>query len=479
MNICWSITRSEHSKYLLACLIAFSFINLSFSSSATIRPETFDSVPASWSYESPHYTTLPSEDDWWKGFDDPVLTELISLGEQNSFDLSMAERRIKMAQLTLSQTLSGYYPTIGLSAGYNASRSSGALQRPVTSGNNSSFFDIGLNFSWEIDLFARIREQAKGDKAQYRASKAEYTAAMVSLCSNIAQAYINLRLAQARIDVARRQIAIQERSCAIAKARYETGLASKLDVAQSLTVLYTTQAGLPGLENNETSAINAIALLIGCYPEKISELLRRPHEQLNPFRLIRIGVPSDLIRRRPDILQAEYQLAAYAAQAGIAKKDFLPTLTLSGSIGTSAHNAQDLFSKNSLTYSIAPTLSWTVFEGMARSRRVAYAKEQMLSGIDNYNLIVMSAVIETEDALGAYETALQQISLIKKVCDESEEYFNLAFDRYKRGLSAFTDVMNALVNLLDNENSLIQTKASALSSLIKVYAAVAGSPEIK
>lgn len=435
-----------------------------------------DSIPVSWSYESSHYTTSPSDDNWWKGFEDPVLTSLIAMGEENSYNLAMVARRIEMARQTLAITQAGYSPTLGLSAGWDASRSSGALSTPTVPGHNSSFFNIGLNLSWEIDLFGRIREQAKGDKAQYNASKAEYTAAMISLSSNIAQAYVNLRLAQGRIEIARKQIETQEKITAIAKARYETGLSSKLDVAQAQTVLYTTQANLPGLISSETSAINAIALLVGVYPSKINSMLREPHRQLNPFRMVNIGVPSDLIRRRPDILQAEYELAGYAAQVGIAKKDFLPTLTLNGSIGTSALRLDDLFSKNSLTYSVAPTLSWTIFEGMARSHRVAYAKEQMLAGIDNYNQVVMNAVIETEDALDSYETSLHQIALEQKVCAEGDEAFNLAVDRYKRGLSPFNDVMNALTTVLNNQNDLIRTKANALSSLIKVYAAVAGSP---
>ncbi len=436
-----------------------------------------DSLPDTWSYESPHYSTLPSDDHWWEGFDDPVLTSLIARGEKNSFDLSMALRRIEMARQNWEMTRSAYYPTLGVSAGWTRDRSSGAIATPAAAAMTSSYFSLGLNFSWEIDVFGKVREQSKEGKAAYNASKEEYSAAMVSLCSNIATAYVNLRLAQARIDVAKRQITSQERICAITKARYETGLASKLDVAQSLTVLYSTQATLPGLENQQKSAINNLALLTGCYPDSIVSELLEPRDLPNPFRMIKIGVPSDLIRRRPDIRQVEYELAGYAAQVGIAKKDFLPTLALTGSIGTSAHKIDDLFSKNSFTYSVAPTLSWTIFEGMARNHKLAYAKQQMMAGIDNYNLSVMNAVIETEDALGGYETALKQISLIKKVCDESEESFNLAVDRYKRGLAPFTDVMNALITMLDNENSLIQTRASALSSLIKVYTAVAGSPE--
>lgn len=478
MNLLMRNTPGEAASSVKAVLAGITFLSLSLPLSAQNVPSgpAVDSIPAAWQYTSDHYTTLPSEDNWWAGFDDPVLTKLIEMGESNSFDLSAAAHRIEMARRTMEITRAGYSPTIGVSAGWNASRSSGALTTPTVPGNNTSFFNLGLNFSWEVDLFGRIREQSKADKAQYNATKAEYSAAMISLSSNIAQAYINLRLAQARIEVAKRQIQTQERISKITQARYETGLASKLDVTQALTVLYTTQANLPGLENSEGTALNSLALLIGVYPDQIADLVQQPHKELNPFRMVSIGVPSDLIRRRPDILEAEHELAAYAAQIGIAKKDFLPTLTLNGSIGTEAHEVKDLFSKHSFTYSVAPSLSWTVFEGLARNKRVAYAKEQMLAGIDNYNMTVMNAVIETENALGAYDTSLKQISLMKKVVTESQESFELAVDRYKRGLSAFTDVMNSLVTVLDNENSLLQTRANALTTLINVYAAVAGSP---
>lgn len=450
-----------------------------FNASAQSAPDTFspDSLPAAWSYESPLFTSLPSDDRWWTGFDDSILSSLIARGEDNSLDLSATLHRIEAARRNWQLASSAYFPTIGLSAGWTKNRSAGDLSIPAGRSMTTDYFSLGLSFSWEIDVFGRVREQAKLGKADFNATRAEYEAAMVSLAANIAKAYVNLRLAQECIEVAKRQIASQEKIKAITKARFETGLASKLDVAQSLTVLYSTQASLPALENEARSAINSLALLIGVTPAEIEPELKTPGSLPNPFRIVNIGVPADLLRRRPDIRRAEYELAGFAAQAGIAKKDFLPTLSLQGSIGTSAHNAKDLFTKESFTYSIAPSLSWTVFEGMARNRRAAMAKENMLAGIDSYNLAVLTAVTETETALSGYEANLRRIALVKKVCKESEESFTLAVDRYKRGLSAFTDVMNAQISMLDNETSLLQTRAAALNSLISVYAAVAGSPE--
>lgn len=435
-----------------------------------------DSVPLTWTYESKRTTTLPSDDQWWTTFNDPVLTSLIKRGEANSFDLSAALHRIEMARQNWELAKAAYYPTLGISAGWSKEQQSGMTSSPTGRAIGLDYFSLGLNFSWEIDVFGKVHEQSKESKADYNASKAEYSAAMISLCSNIATAYFNYRLAQGRVEVAKSQITSQERISKITEARYEAGLASKLDVAQALTVLYSTQASLPALQNMQTSALNSLALLVGCYPDEIRAELAPIEDLPNAFHTVNMGVPADLLRRRPDILEAEYELAAYAAAVGIAKKDFLPTLALTGSVGTSAHKIDDLFSKNSFTYSIAPQLSWTIFEGLARNRRVAAAKEQMLAGIDNYNLTVMNAVIETENALSAYDTSLKQISLYRKVLAESQESLTLAVDRYKRGLSSFTDVMNAQISLLDYENTLLETRASALTSLIKVYAAVAGNP---
>lgn len=462
------------ARFAVSILVAVLF-TLSASPADNVD-QLRDSIPAEWSYESDQIITSPSEDKWWEGFDDPVLKDLIKRGESYSLDLRQTLRRIEVARQNMLEAKAAYFPTLGLSGGWTKERSSGEIA-PGGTASEMHYFSLGVNFSWEIDLFGRVREQVKSGKASLNASKADYSAAMISLASNIATAYINLRLAQGRAELTRRQIESQEKIMAIAEARFETGLSSKLDVAQARTVLYSTRASLPEIENMERSAVRNLALLCGCYPETLSYLLEDNGQIPNAFRTINIGVPADLLRRRPDIAAAEYTLAGYAAQAGIAKKDFLPVLTLDGSVGTSARNPDDMFKSNSLTYSIAPTLSWTIFEGLARNRRVAAAKETLLAGIDNYNLTVLSAFIETEDALGQYETYLKEYTLLQNVCTQSEEAFTLAVDRYKRGLSAFYDVMNSQLSVLRYRNNLLETQASALVALIKVYAAVAGSPE--
>lgn len=469
MNLLW--------KTLIATAIATPAC-LSLSAQSDGNPQRFlrDSIPATWVYTSDHATTLPSDDSWWKTFNDPTLTTMIELGEKNAFSLSQASHRIEMARRNWEVARAAYYPTLAASVGWTRAQQSGATGPVVTSPGVGDYFSLGLNFSWEIDLFGRVAESMRVGKANYNASKAQYSAAMISLSSNVATAYFNYRLAQCRIEVAKAQIESQTKISKIAEARFEAGLASKLDVAQSLTVLYSTEASMPALKNMLTAALNNLALLVGCYPQDISDMLAEVKDLPSAFQTVSLGVPADLLRRRPDVVQAELELSVYAAQVGVAKKDFLPTLSLNGSIGTAAHKVNDLFSKNSLSYSVAPQLTWTLFEGFARNKRVAIAKEQMLAGIDNYNLTVMNAVMETENAVSGYDTSLRQISLYRKVVKESKEAFDLALDRYKKGLSGYVDVMNAQLNMLDYENTLLQTRGAALTSLIKVYAAVAGKP---
>lgn len=437
--------------------------------------ELYDSVPPAWEYVPQVTAVAPADDRWWSIFGDERLVALIRQAEENSLDLRMTLRRIEMARNAWKAAGAGRYPTISLAAGWTKERTSGDMTG-IGRTSDVSYFNLGLNFNWEIDVFGRVASQVKESKAAYNASRAEYDAAMISLSANIATAYTNLLLAQARIRLSEEQIKTQTKIHEIAVARHECGLASKLDVAQSLSVLYSTEAGLPQLRQQEEASLNSLAMLLGCYAYKIHYLVEQPGKLPNPFVMTDTGVPADLLRRRPDIMEAEYQVARYAAALGVAKKDFLPVLSLTGNIGTSAHNVKNLFSGDSFTWSVSPQLSWTVFEGMARKYRVSEVRQQVMSSIDNYNMTVMNAVIETNDALLAYRYALERIGLIQKVCGQSHESLELSLDRYKRGLAPFTDVMSSMISLLDNEDTLLQTKAAALSDAIRIYQCVAGNP---
>ena len=203
-------------------------------------------------------------------------------------------------------------------------------------------------------------------------------------------------------------------------------------------------------------------------------MLAKPRPLPPYMQIVSTGIPMDLLRRRPDVVEAECNLALYAAELGIAKKDFLPVLSLDASVGTSAHAIGDLFSHDSFTYSIAPTLSWTIFDGMTRKYNVATAKENMEIGIQNYNLTVLQAVTEADNAMYAYLRTLDEIEKTEAAVNASRESLDLSIDLYKRGLAAFTNVIDAQIDYLTYAGSLIESQGQALDNLVTLYEALGG-----
>lgn len=433
-----------------------------------------DSMPERWQFSPQCSQTLPSDDSWWKIFGDPVLDSLIERAVANNYNVASAVKRIEMAGKVVKEAASGYYPTLNATAGWTREQQSGAMESPAVSSVRSSGFSLGVDMNWEIDVFGRIREGVKAKQAAYNASKADYDAVMVSLCADVATSYMELRMCQEELRVAEAHIASQQHVVKITEARFEAELADMLDVSQARTVLYTTQSSVPSLKARIRTLENSLSILVGEYPGAMGELLTKDGNMPEYRQSVSAGVPSDLLRRRPDIMEAEMELAGYAAQIGIAKKDFLPTLTLSGSIGTSAHRADGLFGEHSLDYSVAPQLSWTIFDGMARNYRVAEARLQMESAIDQYNLTVMNAVGEVENAMANYAATLEAIELQKKAVEQSEKSTHLAFDLYKTGLTAFSNVVDGQMSWLTNQNTLVNLQGSALQQLVDIYKALGG-----
>lgn len=414
---------------------------------------------------------------WWKRFDDPVLDSLIEVGLQRNYNVRMATRRIQIARNSVASAKAAYMPDLSLSLGYDNERSSGLLYGSKGSASTLGYFSGTVNMNWEIDVFGKVGAQVKSQKAALEVSRADRAGVLVSLAAQIASTYIDLRVNQAEVEVANQHAESQLKALNIAKARFETGLASRLDVDQAKTVYYSTLSSLPTLENAIHQDINAIAVLLGETPENIRPLLSEPKALPGYIQLVSTGVPADLLRRRPDIIEAENEIAEYSAELGIAKKDYLPTLSLDGSVGIAAHRPGDLFKGAAFEYTIAPTLSWTIFDGFSRKYNVASARENLQNAVDNYNLTVLTAYQETDNALTAYFTDLKYIDDLDKLVASSRDYDTLSIDQYKNGLAPFINVADAQISYLSYENTLIQAKGQALTALIDLYKALGGGWE--
>lgn len=463
----------KHKKTLLLPLVA---LLSTVSVLADNQPDRWlkDSVPSQWEYVSAYTQKLPVDDDWWKTFEDNTLDSLIDIASKENFNVAAAISRIEMAKKTLDAAKSAYFPSINLAAGWTKGQSSGASGSSVVKSSPYDYFSIGASMQWEIDLFGKISQNVKANKAAWNASRAEYDGTMVSLAASVAKAYINLRTYQNELFVANEHLAEQEKVLKIVEARFKAGIASKLEVAQSRTVVASTKASIPPLEAMIESSINSIALLTAKYPEEIHSWLSIAAPMPHVVYGAKLGVPADLLRRRPDIVQAEYQLAQYAAQVGVAKKDFLPTLSLSGSIGTQAHDAGNLFGEHSMYWEINPTLSWTLFDGLARNYRTAEAKAALEAAVDSYNYTVMNAVIEVSNATTTFKSTMKAIELTDDVIANSKESLDLSLELYKKGLTPFNNVVDAQISYLTNQDSRITAQGKALIAVVNLYEALGG-----
>lgn len=451
---------------------------LLFLSATTVVGQTVDRyldtpLPKEWEESGELFQqTLPVDDQWWKSFQDSKLDSLIVLAIDRNYSVAMAINRIAAARANLRSERGNFFPSIGLNAGWT---------RQETSGNTSTlpqstehYYDAALSVSWEVDIFGSIRKRVKAQKENFAASKEEYTGVMVSLAAEVASAYINLRELQQEVEVIKKNAASQEEVLKITEVRYNTGLVAKLDVAQAKSVLYSTKASIPQLEAGINQYITSLAVLLGMYPQEIRPVLQTVGSLPDYMEPIGVGMPVDLLLRRPDVRSAERSVNAQAALLGASKSDWLPKVFLKGSFGYAARDLKDLGKSKSMTYEIAPALSWTLFSGGQLVNATRLAKAQLDEAINQFNQTVLTAVQETDNAMNAYRNSIKQIVALREVRNQGIETLNLSLELYKQGLSPFQNVLDAQRSLLSYENQLVQAEGSSLLQLISLYKALGG-----
>ena len=430
-------------------------------------------LPQKWEEDAQIFQqVLPVDDPWWTAFQDPVLDSLISVAVKQNYSILTAIDRINMAKANLRMERGNFFPTIGLNAGWTRQQSSGNTSELPQS--TQHYYDASLNMSWELDLFGSIRNRVKAQKENFAASKEEYTGTMVSLCAQVASAYINLRELQQELAVIQKNCASQEAVLKITEVRYNTGLVSKLDVAQAKSVFFSTKASIPQIESGINQYITTLAILLGTYPQEIRPTLESPGILPDYMEPIGVGLPADLLLRRPDIRSAERSVNAQAALVGASKSDWLPQIFLKGSLGYTAKDLKDLTHHKSMTYEIAPALSWTLFKGTQLVNATKLAKAQLDEAINQFNQTVLTAVQETDNAMNAYRNSIKQIVALREVRNQGQETLTLSLELYKQGLTPFQNVLDAQRSLLSYENQLVQARGYSLLQLIAMYQALGG-----
>lgn len=365
---------------------------------------------------------------WWsEAFRDPELDRLVALALDQNLTLRSAALRVLQAQQQLAIAIGFQFP--------QQQQATGSASRQKETGLTFNDYSLGLNIGWEVDLWGRFRDQVDSASAALDASVAGYDGVLVSLVSQVAQNYVLIRTFQQRLDVARQNIFLQEKSWRIAEAKFKAGEVSRLDVDQAESLLNNTRASVPAFETSLQQLKNSLAILLGEPPGNFNELLIKGQDIPETSASIAIGMPQDLLRRRPDIRLAERQLAAQSAQIGFAMTELYPHLTIGGSIGTSAMNSDDLFTNDAKTWSLFGMFEWNIFNyGRLKSNvRLQDALFQQL--LVDYRNTVLEAQGDAENAIVAYLKSHEQLAYYRAAAGASQQAVNTANIQYREGES--------------------------------------------
>jgi NodT family efflux transporter outer membrane factor (OMF) lipoprotein len=427
---------------------------------------------------------------WWTVFDDPVLNELVERASKQNLTLQIAGVRILEARARLGIAIGDQYPQVqDAVGGYDYNRAS--KNAPNSAGGNRSFgaAGIGLDASWEIDFWGRFQRGIESADAALGAQIADYDDLLVSLTAEVARTYVLVREFEERIVLVKGNIEIQKRTLEITDAQFRGGQVTELDVQQSKALLHSTEALLPTFEASRRQATNALSVLLGLPPQDLKGILGAQGVIPTAPPEVAIGIPAELLRRRPDIRRAELDAASQSARIGVAEADLYPRFTLAGFIGfETSHNGgrqsnnaslTDLFDGDSFTGFIGPSVSLPLFNygRLTNNVRVEDARFQQL--VINYQDAVLRAYQEVEDAIAGFLNSQQQSVFLASGVTASQRSVDLALLQYREGLVDYTRVLNAQEFLVAQQDDLANSRSLIAQGLIGIYRGLGGGWQLR
>ncbi|HUC71295.1 MAG TPA: efflux transporter outer membrane subunit [Stellaceae bacterium] len=425
--------------------------------------------------------------DWWTVFHDPVLDRLIAIAYNQNLTLVAAGTRVLQARAELGVAIGDFYPqSQQATSSLTYLRPSHADPTATPQSQVSGFWraSLGASVEWELDFWGKFRRAIQSADAAYLASIASYDDALVTLLGDVATTYIGIRTLQTQIAIAEDNIVKQKKALAIAEARFHGGVATKLDVYQAENVLGQTESTVPQLTAQLEQGLNALRVLLGMAPQPLGDLLRGPISIPVPPLDIAVGIPADLVRRRPDIRAAELAAMAQSAQIGFAEADLYPAFSLFGTFGTVSaniahHNLSDLFMGRGITFGFGPTFQWNIlnYGQITNTVRVQDAKLQEL--LVDYQNSVLTAQKQVEDGLATFLESRKQVDDLRASVAAANAALGLAFLQYQLGTRDFTTVLTAEQNLYTAQTDLASAEGNVSSGLATVYRALGGGWQIR
>jgi NodT family efflux transporter outer membrane factor (OMF) lipoprotein len=419
--------------------------------------------------------------EWWTVFGDPALNDLVEAAYRQNPTLRTAAVRVLEAEARRGFAFGLLFPQQQAGfGGYSRNRiSENAAGVPGNIDRSFDDWQVGAAASWELDVWGRFRRGIESADADVLASLANYDDVLVTLVANVATEYISIRVLQERLAVARANVEVQRRGLDIAETRFKAGTATDLDRAQAMALLRDTEALIPDFEAQVVQAENRLCILLGIPPQDLLATLGESQPIPTAPQSVAIGIPADLLRRRPDVRRAERELAAQSPRIGIAKADLYPAFSLVGDVRLQSENFSNLFEGDSLAAFGGPQFRWNLFNygRIENNVRVEDARFQALIGV--YEDTVLRAQTDVENSIAGYLGAQRQVTLLNDSVDAAKRAVQVAEEQYRGGIADYTRVLLTDDFLQDEQDRWVSTRGAVALNLVSLYRALGGGWEIR
>ena len=413
---------------------------------------------------------------WWSGFEDATLSNLVASAIAHNHNLRIATANLKEARALRQLAVFDLAPTVQGSASYSDFLLSKAAAPPGTPRNlrQSELYDAGFDATWEIDLFGRVRRSVQAANAGLAATEATRLDVLVSVVAEVVRSYFELRGQQNQLAVARQNADVQTETLKVTQARLEGGRGTDFDVSRSRALLNLTLSSIPPLEGGIEKTIHQLAVLTGRQPTALTAELSPPAPLPAKMPALAVGNPELLLRHRPDIRAAERSLAAATARIGVETADLFPRVVFVGSVALQADTFAGLGKGGSDTWNFGPRISWAALDLGRVQARIKAAGARAEASLAFYELTVLTALQETEDALVDFGKEQARQQFLQESAEASQKASDLAHQRYEAGAADFLSVLDAERTLLDAQDRLAASQTRTATALVAVYKALGG-----
>ena len=434
-------------------------------------PEQFGQPPATQPAEIPAA--------WWTAFGDPTLDRLIAEAVQSNLDLRSAEARVREARAARGIVTADYWPDIDATGGFTRTRVSQNTTFGGFGSRERDLWQAGFDAAWEIDVFGGVRRGVQAANADIAAAVADRNDVLLTLLGEVARNYVELRGFQRQVAIAEDNAKSQQETLDLTRVRLNAGLGTDLAVAQTEAQVAATQSQIPAFQSLAQQSIHRLSVLLGKAPATLTAELEQTKPIPAPPPAIPAGVPSDLLRRRPDVRRAERQLAAATARVGVATADLFPSFTLTGSLGVESQDSSDLFESDSLFWSIGPGVRFPIFNRGRLKSAVQVEEARTEQALTTYEQTVLRSLEDVENALVAYRKEFVRHEALARAVASSQRSVQLSQQLYQRGLTDFLNVLDAQRALYQSQDALVQSESTVAANAVALFKALGGGWDVE